>query len=185
MTMTKTKAARQMIAFASLMLAITILTPASALGSTSSTGKLVKFNIAFTDEFNAEEVFSTGRLTNQYKGTYEAAKGSKSPIGKGTLEGKGTSTFSGFNTLAYSDSWVATATNGDQLFGTSTGTVTFGPEGLNSADAAVSQPITGGTGRFKNASGTLTGTYHAVLTSFAWPLLTYSVQGSTEGRIGH
>jgi hypothetical protein len=88
--------------------------------------------------------------------------------------------------LSYGDSWVFTAANGGRLFGTSHGVVTSGPEGfLVSSDSALEQSITGGTGRFANASGTFTGTYHFAFISSAGPDVTFSDNGSGAGRISY
>jgi hypothetical protein len=72
------------------------------------------------------------------------------------------------------------------VFGTSTGTVTGGPEGLlNSSEVALVQTITGGTGRFQNASGTLTGTYHLAFISLVEGDVTLSDNGSGQGSISY
>jgi hypothetical protein len=166
---------RKAITFASLILAISILTPASALGKTKGTERPLKFSISATSVSNLET------FTNHYAGTEIA-----SHAGKGTIEGNGAFKFSGFNTLEYQDSWVFTAANGDKLFGTSTGTITGGPEGLlNSEEVALVQTITGGTGRFQNASGIFTGTYHLAFISFAEGDVTFSDNGSGQGSISY
>jgi hypothetical protein len=158
-----------------LILAIAILTPASALGKAKGTERPLKFSVSETNVSNLET------FTNHYAGTEIA-----SHAGKGTIEGDGAFTFSGFNTLSYSDSWVFTGANGDQLFGTSTGTLTGGPEGLLSSEEGVLvQTITGGTGRFQNASGTFTGTYHLAFISSAEGHVTFSDNGSGQGSISY
>lgn len=163
---------RRAITIVSLILAITILTPGSALGKAKSTERPLKFRISVTLVSNLET------FTNHYSGTEIV-----SHAGKGTIEGDGSFQFSGFNTLEYHDSWVFTAPNGDKVFGTSTGTTTGGPEGLLvSADSALVLTITGGTGRFQNATGTLTGTYHLAAISSGGGHVTYSDQGTGEGR---
>jgi hypothetical protein len=166
---------RKAITFASLILAIAILTPASALGKTKGTERPLKFSVSATSVSNLET------FTNHYAGTEIA-----SHAGKGTIEGDGAFKFSGFNTLEYHDSWVFTAANGDKLFGTSTGTITGGPEGLlNSEEVALAQTITGGTGRFQSASGTFNGTYHLASISSGEGDVTFSDQGAGEGSISY
>ena len=166
---------RKAITFAGLILAIAILTPASALGKAKGAERPLKFTVSATNVVNLET------LTNHYAGTEIA-----SHAGKGTIEGNGSSKFSGFNTLEYHDSWVFTAANGDKLFGTSTGTVTGGPEGLlHSQESVLVQTITGGTGRFQNASGTFTGTYHLARISSAEGDVTFSDNGSGQGGISY
>lgn len=166
---------RKAITLASLILAIAVLTPASALGKAKGTERPLKFSVSATSVVNLET------LTNHYAGTEIA-----SHAGRGTIEGDGSSKFSGFNTLEYHDSWVFTGANGDKLFGTSTGTVTGGPEGLlNSEKVALAQTITGGTGRFQNASGTFTGTYHLAFISSVEGDVTFSDNGSGQGSISY
>ncbi len=167
---------RKAITFASVSLAITILTPASALGKTKGTERPLEFSVSETNVFNLET------FSNHYAGTEIA-----SHAGKGTIEGNGSSKFSGFNTLEYHDEWVFTAPNGDKVFGTSTGTVTGGPEGLlNSSESVLTQTITGGTGRFQNASGTVTGRYHQAFISFVeGGGVTFSDRGAGQGSISY
>jgi hypothetical protein len=166
---------RRAITFASLILAITILTPASALAKAKGANQPLKFSVSEINVSNLET------FTNHYAGTEIA-----SHAGKGTIEGNGAFKFSGFNTLEYQDSWVFTAPNGDKVFGTSTGTITGGPEGLlNSSESVLVQTITGGTGRFQNASGTVTGTYHLAFISSAGSEVTFSDNGSGQGSISY
>ncbi len=166
---------RKAITFAGLILAIAILTPASALAKTKGTERPLKFSVSETNVTNLET------FTNHYAGTEIA-----SHAGKGTIEGNGAFRFSGFNTLEYQDSWVFTAPNGDKVFGTSTGTITGGPEGLlNSSESVLVQTITGGTGRFQSASGTFTGTYHLAFISSGEGTVTFSDQGGGEGSISY
>jgi hypothetical protein len=166
---------RKAIMFASLMLAMVILTPASALAKSKGTNRPFKVTVSMTSVSNLET------STNHYEGTITG-----SHFGKGTIEGNGSFSFNEFDSFNYGDSFVITAANGDKLFGESKGTVTAGPEGfLVSSDVNVEQPITGGTGRFAGASGVLTGTYPEVVTSFEGPLLTFNVTGSTVGSISY
>lgn len=166
---------RRAITFAGLILAIAILSPASALGKTKGTERPLKFSVSETNVSDLET------FTNHYVGTEIA-----SHAGKGTIEGNGAFRFSGFNALEYQDSWVFTAPYGDKVFGTSTGTITGGPEGLlKSSESVLVQTITGGTGRFQNASGTLTGKYHLAFISSAGPEVTFSDNGSGQGSISY
>jgi hypothetical protein len=109
-----------------------------------------------------------------------------SHAGKGTIEGNGSFSFNEFGTLNYGDSFVITVANGDKLFGKSKGTVTAGPEGfLVSSDVSVEQPITGGTGRFANASGVVNGMYHLAIISSTGPEFTFSDDGTGVGSISY
>lgn len=167
---------RRAMTFASLILAIAVLSPATASAKTKGTERPLKFSVSETNVFNLET------FSNHYAGTEIA-----SHAGEGTVEGNGSSKFSGFNTLEYHDEWVFAAPNGNKVFGTSTGTVTGGPEGLlSSSESVVTQTITGGTGRFQNASGTFTGRYHLAFVSFAeGGAVTFSLQGGGQGTISY
>lgn len=85
-------------------------------------------------------------------------------IGTGTASHLGRSTFEAISNVAVSPhppfvvsgTRIITAANGDQLFTTFTGTSTPVINGLNGAD--LQEIITGGTGRFVNASGNFTTT---------------------------
>lgn len=162
------------IRLASLTLAITVLVPAAAFGKAKGTELPLKFSISVTNIVNLET------FTNHYAGTEIV-----SHAGKGTLEGNGSFTFSGSNTLAYHDEWVFTAPGGDKVFGTSTGTTTGGPEGLlSSAESKLVLTVTGGTGRFQDASGTLIGRYHLAAIPFEGAVA-FSDQGAGEGSISY
>lgn len=166
---------RKATMIASLMLAIAILAPASAFGKAKGTERPLKFSVSETNVSDLET------FTNHYTGTEIAAH-----TGKGTIEGDGKFAFSGFNALEYNDTWVFTAPGGDKLFGTSTGTITGGPEGLLSTEESVlNQTITGGTGRFQNASGTIIGTYHLAFISSAEGHVTFSDNGSGQGTASY
>jgi hypothetical protein len=166
---------RKAITLASLILAITILTPASALGKTKGTDRPIKFSVSATNIVNLET------FTNHIAGTDIASHG-----GKGTIEANGAFKFSTFNTLEYHEEWVFTSASGDKVFGTGAGTVTGGPEGLlSSSEVALVQTITGGTGRFQNASGTVTSTYHLAAISSGEGTVTFSDQGSGEGSASY
>lgn len=166
---------RKAIMFASLMFAMVILTPASALAKTKGTDRPLTVNVTMTDVSNLET------FTNHYAGTAIV-----SHAGKGTIEGNGSFSFNEFGTLNYGDSFVVTVANGDKLFGESKGTVTAGPEGfLVSSDVNVEQAITGGTGRFANARGIIKGVYHLAFISSIGPDFTFSDDGSGVGSISY
>jgi hypothetical protein len=88
------------------------------------------------------------------------------PTGPGTFTGAGTSTI--------------VAANGDQLFGTFTETLTTtGPH----PEFAFVITITGGTGRFADASGRMTGTGSSVITSAVGATVTSRQTFDSEGTI--
>lgn len=166
---------KAIITFTSLVVALAALVPASALGKANGTARPIK--VTFSDT----AVLDLATFSFHYQGTQL-----DSHAGTSTWAGEGSIALTGFNTFNQSDAWVVTAANGDELFGTNAGTGTGGPTGLllGSEETAV-QTITGGTGRFANATGTLTGTFRNVLVSIVGGLATYSVRGSAEGTISY
>jgi hypothetical protein len=151
------------ITFASLTIAITVLIPASALGNAKGTDRPAKVTFSDTSVVNLE------RFTFHYAGTELNAH-----LGKSTVEGEGSFFLTGFNTFDQSDSFVVTAANGDKVFGTDANMGEGSPEGLLAGNTqTTTTTITGGTGRFVNATGTLTGTLTSVLVSLSWPFATY------------
>ncbi len=80
--------------------------------------------------------------------------GIASHMGKSTFEAISNVTVSFPPPFTVSGTRTITAANGDQLFTTFTGTSTPAVNGMNGAD--LHEIITGGTGRFANASGSFT-----------------------------
>lgn len=164
------------VTFTSLILAVAALSPASASGDASGTALPIKAT------FSNTTVLDLATLTFHYEGTVL-----DSHLGKSTFEGEGSIVPTSFTTFNQSDSGVVTAANGDELFGTNAETGTALPRGLvfGGAEETLVQTITGGTGRFANATGTLTGRFKSVFVSLAWPFVTYGVHGSSEGSISY
>jgi hypothetical protein len=78
------------------------------------------------------------------------------------------------------------AANGDQLFATLTGSGTNTGLGVgDTADLTTVFTITGGTGRFTDASGTLTGPAHVQVVSAVGTTLTSSDTFTLQGRISY
>ena len=105
-----------------------------------------------------------------------------SHLGKGTFSHSFTTTFTSPTTIAVSSSETFTAANGDQIFATFTGTGTL--TGLNAVVTGVAT-ITGGTGRFADASGTLTGTFNAEPISQVGTTLVNRDTFTVAGRISY
>jgi len=167
---------RKPITLAGLILAIAVVAPASALGETKGTERPLKFSLSVTRR---------RQLGNVHQPL--CRDGDRVPRREGHHRRKWLVQNSAGSTPSHTkDSWVFTAANGDNVFGTSTGTVTGGPEGLlSSSEVALVLTITGGTGRFQNASGTLTGTYHQAAISSGEGTVTFSEQGSGAGSASY
>ena len=80
-------------------------------------------------------------------------------------------------------SYTFAAANGDQLFSTFTGLGM--PAGGTMASITETLTITGGTGRFADASGTLTGTFDAQTLSIVGTTVVNRDTFSVEGRISY
>jgi hypothetical protein len=91
------------------------------------------------------------KLVQQVMGT-----GTASHLGRSTFEAISHVAVSPHPPFVVSGTRIITAANGDQLFTTFTGTSTPVINGLNGAD--LQEMITGGTGRFVNATGNFTTT---------------------------
>jgi hypothetical protein len=86
-------------------------------------------------------------------------------------------------TRSFTGTWIMTAANGDQTFGTSSGTTVY-------QDAThltiVGEYITaGGTGRLANISSTLQVTAKATVVSLDGSIATLAVEVTVTGRMSH
>ncbi len=90
--------------------------------------------------------------------------GHLSPLGAGTGHDNLTFTPTGASTFSYTGTRTFVAANGDKLFSAITGKGTFT---RTTAHSTETDTITGGTGRFAGASGTLTDTISSVVSATA------------------
>ena len=74
------------------------------------------------------------------------------------------------------------AANGDELTSTFSGSGVMTPTGL---EATVVGQVTGGTGRFEDASGTITDHLVLTITDFSPPTVTATVESSFSGTISY
>lgn len=106
-----------------------------------------------------------------------------SHLGKGTFSHSFATTFTSATTFTVSGSETFTAANGDQFFTTFTGTGTL--DGALNAVVTGVATITGGTGRFADASGTLTSTSNAEPISQVGTTLVNRTTFTVDGRISY
>ena len=109
--------------------------------------------------------------------------GTESHLGKVTAHYTGVATPSGPNTLSISGSSVEVAANGDKLYATHSGSATL--DAAFNAQGTLVNTITGGTGRFENASGVGTGTFSMRTRSFDGVTLTSAISLSLAGTISY
>lgn len=110
-----------------------------------------------------------------------------SHLGRSTLSLTFTITLTGPSTFSVAGTATITAANGDQLFTNFTGsgeaTGAFGV-GQTSETTAV-HTVTGGTGRFADASGTLTATVSSEIVSLVGATATASQSFKVRGKISY
>ena len=132
-------------------LAAAVLLPASGLAAASGSDLPFKGSASGTTTFNVltgqAEVVGVGPISHMGMATTEQ---------HAQLVPTSSTTFDWVGGI-----WTATAANGDVLFGTSEGTVTF-TDAVHDV-AVVTYTSTGGTGRFANAVATFVGTAFGTL----------------------
>ena len=150
-----------------------MLTPASALAKSKSGDKLVQGPTTGTTTAN----LSTGTATSRGKAWL-------SHIGKGRYALEGTFVFLNPATVSVSGTHSLVTANGDRLFGTFTGTIDQIVLNESSRSTLVFT-VTGGTGRFKHATGTLTSVAEGVVISSDPATQTFVSRdtGTLSGRI--
>jgi hypothetical protein len=163
---------RRLIFLASLVLAVAALSPATALGAANGTDRPV-----------------SGKTTST--STVDLATGIGISDGRGQVSHLGAFTFhndfSGFTVTGNTFNWTQTATfvaaNGDEIFATAVGMGTLLPN--NTSEATLVSTITGGTGRFADASGTLTSSISSVTVSVVGTTITTNDTETHTGRISY
>ena len=99
----------------------------------------------------------------------------------GSTFGGTTVTITGSN-VSFTLTGIIVAANGDEIFTTATGTGTLTATGTESTLVST---ITGGTGRFPDASGTITSTITSVNVSLVGTTLTSNDTETHTGRISY
>jgi hypothetical protein len=163
---------RRLIFLASLVLAVAALSPATALGAAKGTDR-------------------PSKGTSTSTSTVDLATGIGISDGRGHVSHLGAFTFhndfSGFTVTGNTFNWTQTATfvaaNGDEIFATAVGTGTLLPN--NTSEATLVSTITGGTGRFADASGTLTSSISSVTVSVVGTTITTNDTETHTGRISY
>jgi hypothetical protein len=165
-------ASRNVIALAGMVVVFAVLSPASALANAGGIDRPIKG--AGTGTISLDP--ATGAFTGVVPGT-------SSHLGDLTvhIEGVGTRTADG--TFAGSGTATLVAANGDEITGSIDLTQTVLPDGHTVTTVVVT--ITGGTGRFANASGTLTVTCLSGPPSQLGALLLIKAECKFTGRISY
>ncbi len=161
----------KLLLLSSLVLVVTVLSPATAQGKAGGTDRPLRGTETATAIINV--VKHTGSVSGPFRyahlgnGTFHADT-VLTPLTPTSTHIGGTNTY--------------TAANGDQVFTTISGTSTVTATG---SEVTIVDTIVGGTGRFADASGTFTVTGPAVTLSFVSPFVTSSGTNTVEGRISY
>jgi hypothetical protein len=162
---------RKAIALAGLVLTVAILNPASALANPVTTDCPIRASGSGTVTLNVLTVSYTSDATQV-----------STCIGKSTVHLDGTGAFTGPDTFVGSGPFTLTAANGDELTGTHMLTATgFTPGSAHTTTVVAT--ITGGTGQFAEASGTVTSTAQVTSSSFNGVTLVSTVEYTATGQI--
>jgi hypothetical protein len=161
---------RRLIFLSSLVLAVAALSPAAALGAANGTDRPLSGTVIATTHDN----LSTGIDTAD--GTFLFTH-----LGKGTFHEDATLASVTGNTFTLTGTETLVAANGDKLFATVTATGTF----TGSSEVTTVSTITGGTGRFADASGTFTTHERVVFVSIVGVILSNTFTGTAEGQISY
>jgi hypothetical protein len=163
---------RKLMMLAGLVLAVAVLSPASASANAGGTDRPVKGTISATVSLSV----LTGAVTVEGGGV-------AAHLGKFTTSLEGTVTVTPTGTFG-SGTQTTMAANGDEMTGTYT-LATPGAPGVAHTTTIV-MTVTGGTGRFSNASGTLTSVTEVSPISFSGGVLVNSAEGIiTTGQISY
>ena len=170
---------RRLVFLSSLVLAVAALSacrmpPPPPLHSVTGTG-------------TSTATINTATGTGTGDGTFDLTH-----IGKGTTHNDFTSFTVTGNTFAYTATGTLVVTdddkangnkaNGDKLFTTIAGTGTVTSTGSESTTVST---ITGGTGRFDDASGTITFTDVGVTVSIVGSIVTSTLTSTAQGQISY
>ena len=165
-----------LLVLTSLLAAFAVALPGSAVATQGGTDRPVKGTLAGTTTAN----LATGTSLSQ-------ATGRISHLGRSTSVAE--ATFSVVGTLStVSGTATVTAANGDQLFATFTGSGAVSspiPAVGETGDLTLVVTITGGTGRFSDASGTLTQALHQEIVAFNGATIVLRDTATLRGRISY
>ena len=163
---------RRIILLAYLALAVGLLLPASALPARGGSDLPLKGTASGSSTLN----LATGEI-------HLLATGPLSHLGLTTFEQHGLVLPTGPGTFSFNTTWTATAANGDQMFGTFSGTGRL-VDGVH-ATWLVNGVSTGGTGRFADAGLTTVVTVESTRLSVEGTIVTSSFVADLVGRLSY
>jgi hypothetical protein len=162
---------RKLITLAGLALAVVAISPASAPANAGGTDRPVKGTISGTVSLSVKTLAFTADAmgVSTYDGEYTVSEEGTVAITPEGVFGSGTLTI--------------VAANGDQTTGTFTLATPGQPGEAHTTTTVIT--VTGGTGRFSDASGTLTSITEVSPISFDGVTLVNSVEGTVTGQISY
>lgn len=164
-------ALRRLIFLSGLVLAVVAISPAAAMGAANGTNRPLTGTITSTTTVS----LITGAGTS-------VTSGHMSHIGAFTGSGDQQFVLVGSNGFRFTGTETTVAANGDKLFSTTSAMGTLGPP----TSTTVVHTITGGTGRFADASGTFTTTGVSSSVSIVGSIETVTSTSTTlEGTISY
>ena len=162
---------RRLIFPASVVLALTVMSPSAALAAPHGTARPLTGTGTGTTALN----LATGAATADFTGHL-------SHLGAETGHDDLTVTITSPSTFRYTGTETFLAANGDKLFAVVTGSGTATPTAIQSTDT---DTITGGTGRFTGASGTYAKTSSLIVVSVTATSETSRFTSALDGQISY
>lgn len=153
------------------VLAVAALSPAAALGKAKGTDRPQSGTSSSTT--TVDLATGTGSV---------AGSGQLSHLGRFTFTNDITSFTLTGNTFSFTLTATIVAANGDEVYTTATGTGTLTATG---SEATLISTITGGTGRFADASGTITTQISSEIVSTVGTTITTRDIETHKGRISY
>jgi uncharacterized protein YdeI (BOF family) len=154
------------------LLAVAAVSPAAAFGKAKGTDRPVSGKTTST---------TTVDIAPPGSGT-SVGVGQISHLGRTTFTNDFTSVTITGETVSFTLTGIIVAANGDEIFTTGIGTGTLTATG---SEATLVSTITGGTGRFTDASGTITTTISSENVSLVGTTLTSSDTETHTGRVSY
>jgi hypothetical protein len=160
------------------LLALAVVAPAAAVAKQGGTDRPLKGSGSGTTTVNV--------ATTPFPGSTEGTA-RLSHLGKTSYSSNFAVTLTGPDTFTIAGTQTFVAANGDMLFLSFSGTGTFAGVFApgQTTETRLSYAVTGGTGRFDDASGTLTGTVLGEVTSVVGATGTGPHTFTAEGRISY
>jgi hypothetical protein len=162
------------IALAALVLGLVVVIPGSAMAKAGGTDRPVTGTASGTARFNVR----TNSFAVEFSGTASHA-------GLYNARSEGSGAFAPDLTFAGTGEASVVAANGDEFDGTTTLTTSsFSPQAFEHTTTSV-LTITGGTGRFEDATGTLTSVFDVTPIGLEGFTVIAHVEGTVAGRVSY